>query len=247
MKFDFPCSEAGSNLNNQPSWMVTYSDTLSLLVTFFVMLVAFANTSEMRVRQAMSSARAQLGGTTIQSRTISTNFKSSIPALDPLIERFLVNYAAVSSKSQESIPFYFVKRNEGVALVLNAKDFFKSGSAVSGDVESPEVYAALQALAGVSSNEIKIVSILPEKVSVISQNTKTAWGLAAERGLFIFSKLVENNKTDANRVLIGVVINSEEKNKEILSHGFPDEQIQIVFCGLSDVEKILPAEIIQCE
>ncbi len=226
-----------------PSWMVTYSDALSLLVTFFVMLMAFSDVSNSRFSNAMNSAREQLGGTQKQKEFL-TNFKSSIPALDPLIEKILISYAAAPKKLPKDMPFYFVHRSEGLAVVLNGKDLFKEGTAVAYDSYYDEIYASLRSLSSIVSNEIKIVSILPESATVRSENTKTPWGLAAERAALVLAKILDGNDKIVEKMATGIIINSEEKNKEISSNGFPEEQIQVVFCGLNDIEQMLPREIV---
>ncbi len=44
-----------------PGWMVTYGDMMSLLLTFFVMLLSYSSTDIVKFKQAMGSLRGALG------------------------------------------------------------------------------------------------------------------------------------------------------------------------------------------
>lgn len=44
-----------------PGWMVTYGDLMSLLLTFFVLLLSFATLEERKVKEAISSLKGALG------------------------------------------------------------------------------------------------------------------------------------------------------------------------------------------
>ena len=44
-----------------PAWMVTYGDLMSLLLTFFVLLLSFSTVHEDEFRKAMASLQGALG------------------------------------------------------------------------------------------------------------------------------------------------------------------------------------------
>lgn len=44
-----------------PDWMVTFADLMSLLLTFFVLLLSFANTEVVKFKEAMGSVREAFG------------------------------------------------------------------------------------------------------------------------------------------------------------------------------------------
>ncbi len=245
MNFNLLSLDHSRNRYIQPSWMVTYCDTLSLLVAFFVMLMAFS-LSGTRMVQAIDSARTSLGGKA-QKEEYDKNFKSSITALDPLIEKILANYAAFRARNLNDLPFYFAMHPEGISLVLNGKDFFQQGTAIPVGDSYSEVYDALSALSGITSNKIKILSILSHNTVVNSRHTKTQWGLASERGLFVSSKIKAHNPGSMSRILVGIRINSEEEEQKLSQLGFPLEQVQIIFCDLRDVEEMLPKEVLYME
>ncbi len=59
-----------------PEWMVTFSDMMSLLLTFFIMLVSMSNTDVMKYRQVVESLNGAFGASTEESAQFE---KSSAP------------------------------------------------------------------------------------------------------------------------------------------------------------------------
>ena len=60
-----------------PAWMVTYGDMMSLLLTFFVLLLSFSVMDEKKVSQALSSIRGALG--VLRGQPVIVNFSSAAP------------------------------------------------------------------------------------------------------------------------------------------------------------------------
>lgn len=44
-----------------PGWMVTYGDLMSLLLTFFVLIVSFSSIQNVKFQKALGSLKAALG------------------------------------------------------------------------------------------------------------------------------------------------------------------------------------------
>ena len=53
-----------------PSWMVTYGDLMSLLLTFFVLIVSFSSVQDVEFQKAMGSLKAHLGVLRFRPSTI---------------------------------------------------------------------------------------------------------------------------------------------------------------------------------
>jgi len=66
-----------------PEWMVTYSDVVSLLVTFFVMLLTFSTTDDEQFDKAAGALRGALG--------VTMEDVSRMPQSGMLDERYLVS------------------------------------------------------------------------------------------------------------------------------------------------------------
>ena len=59
-----------------PAWMVTFSDLVTLLLTFFVLLLSFANTDLIKYKEALGSLKDAFG---VQTREIGT-FQAQSPS-----------------------------------------------------------------------------------------------------------------------------------------------------------------------
>ncbi len=67
-----------------PAWMVTFADLMSLLLTFFVLLLSFSHTEVVKFRQAMGSIRNAFG-------LMSENESSQVPIGDDTVTEDLTN------------------------------------------------------------------------------------------------------------------------------------------------------------
>ena len=56
-----PRSKKGEGEQGAPMWIVTFSDLMSLLLTFFVLLLSFSTISEEKFNQALMSLQGAFG------------------------------------------------------------------------------------------------------------------------------------------------------------------------------------------
>jgi chemotaxis protein MotB len=61
-----------------PGWMVTYGDLMSLLLTFFVLLLSFSSIQESKFREAIGSLKGALGILSGQEQVV---YQSQIPPI----------------------------------------------------------------------------------------------------------------------------------------------------------------------
>ena len=54
-------STEGSQSRGAPEWVVTFSDMMSLLLTFFILLLSFSTLDNRRVREVLGSLKGALG------------------------------------------------------------------------------------------------------------------------------------------------------------------------------------------
>ena len=112
------------------AWMMTYADMVTLLLTFFVLLIAYANYSQQKFWQVITSTRMALtGGKGVLEGTSPSMTQSFIGSrsrdkaasiLDEMVESV--------SALDENIEYEFTE-NGGVILVLPDEFYFDSGSA----------------------------------------------------------------------------------------------------------------------
>lgn len=113
-----------------PDWMVTYSDMVTLLLTFFVLLLSMASLDQVKFSQAAGSLRGAFGvfgGKDRQEMSPPTVIEFS-PIQDDLVQR-LYNRILTKFNRIKLDPRIKVVKNRG-AVVLRVQDsiLFASGS-----------------------------------------------------------------------------------------------------------------------
>jgi chemotaxis protein MotB len=70
-----------------PSWMVTYSDMVTLLLTFFVLMISMSQVDKVKFFQAVGSLRGALGVINEREELVSMKLVKSIPLQDQRVQR----------------------------------------------------------------------------------------------------------------------------------------------------------------
>ncbi len=190
-----------------PLWMVTFSDLVTLLLTFFVLLLTMANMDEVKFDDAKNSLKEAFGFS-----KIATTTKYKVPVLpSPPVEKFAPVHKESSFKIYERIKtdlklskiskeVKLIKRDDG-AIILRMKDsiLFAPGKATV----SPSAYPILRKIAD-------IVRPLPMTVRIeghtdntpLSGENMTNWDLSVARAVSILrfftrGKLFAQDRTAA--------------------------------------------------
>jgi chemotaxis protein MotB len=116
-----------------PGWVVTYGDMMSLLLTFFVLIVSFSAMQESKFQQAAGSLKAAFGVLSAPESVIAFN-DPLVPAHYPTEEEADVLYEVRAVEKiilDEGLDKQVAVevRDEGVLFRLNAPFLFKSGGA----------------------------------------------------------------------------------------------------------------------
>lgn len=190
-----------------PLWMVTFSDLVTLLLTFFVLLLTMANMDEVKFDDAKNSLKEAFGFSNINTTT-----KYKVPVLpSPPVKKFTPVHKESSFKIYERIKtdlklskiskeVKLIKRDDG-AIILRMKDsiLFDPGKATV----NPAAYPILRKIAD-------IIRPLPMTVRIeghtdntpLSGETMTNWDLSVARAVSILrfftrSKLFSQDRTSA--------------------------------------------------
>jgi chemotaxis protein MotB len=176
--------EAGS-----PLWMTTFADMMTLLLCFFVLILAFSSIEQDKFKKAMGSLRGALGmlksisGMTMKSSirksASESQMKEALEEMDKVFEQ--MNLKEVTK--WELTP-------EGIHIVVNDPVLFELGKA---NLKS-EVYPVLSAIAKVikskTPSEIEVqghTDDLPIKTMQFPSN----WELSAARALSVVKFFAE--------------------------------------------------------
>jgi len=113
-----------------PAWMVTYGDMMTLLMTFFVLIVSFSEIKVERVMEALASFRAYLGGRFEEMVAPPGDLPSTRPEILPRPSEGGEKVASVESFESIRGPNVRVESiSEGIRITIGGKILFDEGSA----------------------------------------------------------------------------------------------------------------------
>lgn len=173
-----------------PAWMVTFSDLVTLLLTFFVLLLSMANMEEVKFAEASASIRSAFG-----AHSLPAPSEFSIPIIpSPPISNFSPIQNEMASKiykriqsqlKSDNIPddIELIKKGDDtIILRINESILFPKGSATV----SPTAYPTLRSLAD-------IIRPLPMRLRIegntdnqpVSKRKIANWNLSVERAVSV--------------------------------------------------------------
>jgi chemotaxis protein MotB len=180
-----------------PDWIVTFADLMSLLLTFFVLLLSFSTTEVIKFREAMGSIKEALG-------VKSPNESSTVPSgQNPLTQNVDdIGGAGLSpSELEEQLEqvlkqFGLEAQGEakqtvyGVVLQLEGDLMFHSGAAEL----MPETFALLNGLATVVNRVDRNVDVVghTDNIPIATAVYPSNWELSAARAGQAVRYLVEH-------------------------------------------------------
>lgn len=239
-------------------WMVSFGDAMSLLVTFFVMLLSFATFETAQLAELMGALKGglnalpsvlneeQLGRrgrsgshkAALYERNVPREELSKISPYEDLLQK-QHSQPSISENSEDE--FFMRMLQEGLSLVIKTDTLFVPGTT--------EFFEHRVRLLGVIvdmgipvDNELRITSVLPSDAEVLDKRVKTPWGLAAERAAAVQERIsAMSAEFPMSRFSIGTRI-EEPGDKPPESEGLPSDRMEITFVGYRDIPKVIGAE-----
>jgi len=207
-----------------PAWMTTFADLVTLLLTFFVLLLSMANMETVKFAEASASIRSAFG-----AHSLPAPSKFSIPIIpSPPISKFSPIQNEMSAKiykqiqsqlKSDKIPedIELIKKGDDtIVLRVNDSILFKKGTATV----SPTAYSTLRALAD-------IIRPLPMRLRIeghtdnapVSKRKISNWNLSVDRAVSIMRFFKKSDLLPLDRMAaIGygadrpIVPNTSEQN-----------------------------------
>ncbi len=186
-----------------PLWVVTFGDTMSLLVTFFVLLVSFADFEESALLNVLGSLKGgfraipALGATavaTVHDET-SRDEENDLAAAISMAANVPFTKEDESDQTSRKIPsssadYYFYLLNNGVSLVIKMDAIFEPGTATLNE-SNRDVWRVAAELMRSVRNEVRVEAVLTQDAQVRSGTFTTPWGLGIEQAMEVQRYLVE--------------------------------------------------------
>ena len=182
-----------------PAWMVTFSDMVTLLLTFFVLLLSMANMDKVKFREAASSIRGAFG---VMSGSNPTSISPPsvvefAPIEDDYTARLYQRVQAVLARLKLDREIELVKDRGAVVLRIKDSILFAAG----GSTLRPEAHPVLAKIA-------EMVRPLPLSLRIEghSDDTPTGnnefsnWDLSVARSIAVLKFLGKENLLPLDRM-----------------------------------------------
>jgi len=204
--------------------MMTFGDCMSLLVTFFVMLIAFSNMEEDKLADMIGAMRGALGAIDRHEKPqlpspIESELMHSLVGdaeahrfltqeeLSGLLPRFTEEIRKGFADEDAQLQDRFIIRmmEEGLVVVLRTQALFHEGTA-EWAADYRQLWAGLAWLLRGRENELRITAHLSENSPVRMDSAHTAWGLGIARAEAAALELQREMKAPADRFGIGTQV-----------------------------------------
>ncbi|OQY18211.1 MAG: flagellar motor protein MotB [Desulfobacteraceae bacterium 4572_35.1] len=120
----------GEEAGGAPAWMVTYSDLVTLLLTFFVLLLSMANMDQVKFSAAAGSLRGAFGvfGGKDEREISPPSLVELTPAHDDLVQRLYSRIMVQMNRLRLDPSIKLVKDRGAVILRINESVLFSPGT-----------------------------------------------------------------------------------------------------------------------
>lgn len=190
-----------------PLWMVSFGDAMSLLVTFFVMLLAFSSFEEAQLASLLGAMkgglnalpsitdREQSGRKGRDGISKSGGYEKNI-AVEDMSKISPYNHMLQKEHSPNAInensedEFFMRMLEEGLSLVIKTDTFFVPGT-TEFIPDRARMLGVIVDMGVPLDNELRITSVLPSNMEVLDPKVKTVWGLAALRAAAVQQRVAE--------------------------------------------------------
>ena len=185
---------------NTNAWMDTYADTITLLLTFFILLYSMSSTDNEKLKVIAAALKGEITG-------IPTKLEDTPDALEGVLEQGigLKNpYDALVEQVQDIInesglteSIKIREEDTGVVLQLSESILFDTGRADLKS-ESTQVLDIISKLIPSIQNDI-MVQGHTDNVPINSSTYKSNWELSTQRAVCVVKYFIENKGLDPTR------------------------------------------------
>jgi chemotaxis protein MotB len=192
--------KAEEHKKGAPLWMATFSDLVTLLLTFFVLLMGMANFEDAaKVDAVLLSIREALGGEGVKKKLLELHQaetgQTPIETPDPdILKPLEARLREAMSEHISDDMMRMVNNEQEVRIRLDERVFFKPGSAVL----HPSAYAVIADVGKVlKATEMDVrVEGYADGLGEIEAN----WSLSSERALAVVHALRERGSLEGSRL-----------------------------------------------
>lgn len=223
-----------------PEWMVTYSDMVTLLLTFFVLLLSMASMDQIKFNKAAGSLRGAFGvfGGQDEQKISQPTIVEIAPIQDDLVQRTYTRIVAQINRLRLDRSIELVKDRGAVILRINDAILFEPGS----EQLKEQSYPVLRKVAG-------LIEPLPLQARIeghtdnvpFARSDMSNWELSVMRSIAVLRFFQENKLLPLDRLsAVGygdqhpIVPNDSPENRT------KNRRVEFVLESIGDYREQLP-------
>ncbi|GAB4333718.1 MAG: OmpA family protein [Candidatus Abyssubacteria bacterium] len=184
-----------------PGWMVTYGDIMSLLLTFFVLLLSYSTIKEDAFRRALASFQEALGMLPHERSMIRFEQVPAVRMMPPIstkdiVKRIHRSVQAAGLAGKVDI----AEEKEGVRITIQSPILFDSGE----DTLRPEAIPVLDELVEIlkqSPNQV-VVEGHTDNVPIHTERFPSNWELSTARAITVAKYLFQKGQLPPERFTV---------------------------------------------
>jgi chemotaxis protein MotB len=181
--------------------MMTYGDIMTLLLTFFVLLISYSTIKEEAFRRSLESFQAALGMMPFERSTIQFEKAPAVrfmPTISPkeIIRRLRNAIYSGGLKGQMKVS----RDREGIRITIKSPVLFDSGKADLRANASPVLEELVAILA--DSPNLVVVEGHTDNVPINNEQFPSNWELSTARAISVARFLFENGGFDPARFTV---------------------------------------------
>ncbi len=227
-EIDCDCSDDGEECEEGAAWLATFGDLMSLLLTFFVLLLSFAEMDIVKFKDAMGSMQDAFGVSQVGTAPgnvapssvvdlghekkdllfedpVSMNFRASAPkAINKISSKQSVNDDILKrvkkSISDNGLESSVNVKNTGRGVVIQVRGqlFFNSGS----DILKEEAHPLLDDIIGIIEDFPYNMSVEghTDNQPINTRRFRSNWELSTARAISALQYIIETGRINPNRL-----------------------------------------------
>jgi chemotaxis protein MotB len=188
-------------LPTAPGWMVTYGDIMSLLLTFFVLLLSYSTIKEEAFRRALASFQEAIGMLPHEQSVIRFEQVPAVKMMPPIstkdiVKRIHRSVQAAGLTGKVDI----AEEKEGVRITIQSPILFNSGE----DMLRPEATPVLDELVEIlkqSPNQV-VIEGHTDNVPIHTERFPSNWELSTARAITVAKYLFEKGNLPPGRFTV---------------------------------------------
>lgn len=181
------------------SWMDTYADTITLLLTFFILLYTFSIVDNEKLQTIAQALKGQIEGTPMtneQTEALPHDFVPGVGVKNPY-DQLVEKVTSVLAKNGLSDVVKIREEDAGVILQLGDSILFDTGQAVLKE-ESYEVLNVISTIIPQVDNEIMVQGHTDNR-PINSDKYPSNWELSSARALAVVKYFINDKGLGAER------------------------------------------------